>query len=69
VFDELVMHEVLAYQVNVEMRSLHPPDLAGFQGLERDSTFLLHECAGKGGRADQRRQGKSNGKSKGCKSD
>jgi hypothetical protein len=65
VFDELVMHEVLAYQVNVEMRSLHPPDLAGFQRLLRDSTFLTHYCGDKDVRADQRRQGKSNG----CKSD
>src|ERR1035437_344544 len=42
VFDELVMHQVLAHQVNVEMRILHPPDLAGFQELQSDSTFLIH---------------------------
>src|ERR1039458_7836797 len=42
VFDELVVHQMFAHQVNVEIRILHLPDLAGFQGLERDSTFLLH---------------------------
>ena len=42
VFDELVVHQMFAHQVNVEMRILHLPDLAGFQGLERDSAFLLH---------------------------
>jgi hypothetical protein len=25
------------------MRILHPPDLAGFQGFQRDSTFLMHK--------------------------
>ena len=32
-FDKLVMHEVFANQFDVETRILHPPDLAGFEGL------------------------------------
>jgi hypothetical protein len=33
---------MFTHQVNVEMRILHPPDLPGHQGLERNSVFLVH---------------------------
>jgi hypothetical protein len=41
-FDELIVHQVLAHQVNVKMRILHLPDLTGFQRLLRNSAFLIH---------------------------
>ena len=40
--DKLIVHQVFAYELDVETRILHPPDLTGFEGLYRDSAFLIH---------------------------
>ena len=40
------MDEVFADEVNVEIRILHAPDLAGGQRRGRDSTLLMHKFQG-----------------------
>ena len=41
-FEEFVVNQVFADELDVETRVLHSPDLAGFEWLERDWNLLIH---------------------------